>query len=460
MRGFRFIDLFAGVGGFHHALSSLGGTCVLACELDDDSRAVYQASFPALPARRFPANIRSLTQTEDGRPLPVELIAARVPDHDVLCGGFPCQPFSKGGAQLGTRDRTRGTLFFDILEIVRAKKPRYLILENVRNLAGPRHEDTWATIVHSLREAGYSVSDEPLVISPHRVSPSNGGAPQVRDRIFILGERAEDGASLSHLGLPMLDRWMRGTDWDPDRWRIADYLDPDCSIEGVERYRLPTRALAWIRAWDHFVREIPCDDLPGFPIWAHSLKDRARVAEDTPEWKASHIRKNAAFYRQHREFLDDWLRRRWGARRQTVLEFPPSRAKLEWQARKAHPARKGRTLSNLVIQFRQSGLRVKPASYLPALVAITQTSIIGPGVAEGVEAYRELSPREAARLQGIPFEGFERAGVSDRAIYKQLGNAVNVGVVRLVAQSLIRRERAGQRRVGPRKSAAAALAAV
>jgi len=437
MRPFRFIDLFAGVGGFHHALSSIGGRCVFACEMDEECRSVYRASFPGLREDRFASDVRSITQDDDGEPLPADEIARRVPDHEVLCGGFPCQPFSKSGAQRGIRDRTRGTLFFDILEIVRAKSPRWLILENVRNLAGPRHLHTWTVIVRSLREAGYRVSDEPLVLSPHAIPPEHGGAPQVRDRIFILCERTDDDSPFSTFGVPLLERHPFRNEWDPDRWRIADFLDADAAIDGVEGYRLPQRSLTWIEAWDFLVRELPADELPGFPIWAHALTERARIPKGTPEWKASHLRKNAAFYREHRTFLDRWLRRRWGPQRETVLEFPPSRTMLEWQARKAHPTREGRTLADLVLQFRQSGLRAKPASYLPALVAITQTSIVGPGTAPGIETYRELSPREAARLQGIPFEGFERAGVSDRAIYKQLGNAVNVGAARLAAQALL-----------------------
>lgn len=434
---FRFIDLFAGVGGFHHAMSSLGGECAMACELDPECRRVYQAAFPELPAHRFPSDVRTLTTDADGQPLPPAEIDRRVPDHDVLCAGFPCQPFSKSGAQLGVRDRTRGTLFFDIMEIARAKQPRYMILENVRNLAGPRHKDTWATILESIRSAGYRVCDEPVVLSPHLVPSHRGGAPQVRDRVFIMCEWIGEEAGPALIGPPLLHRLQFRRVWNPDKWRIADILAPDESITNVDKYRLSPRALTWVEAWDALVREIPTDNLPGFPIWADCLVPEPDVPSGTPHWKESHLRKNSAFYLEHRDFLDDWLTRRWGPDQLTVLQFPPSRFKLEWQARRHYPTRHNRTLEGLVLQMRPSGIRVKPPSYLPALVAITQTSIVGPQVAAGIETYRELTPAEAATLQGIPYHAFHDAGVPDRAIYKQLGNAVNVGVVRLVAQTLM-----------------------
>lgn len=411
----------------------------MACELDAECRQVYRSSFPELPASRLIENIREITRSDvddetSGRS--AKEIDRLVPDHDVLCGGFPCQPFSKSGAQMGVRDRTRGTLFFDILEILRAKQPRYVMLENVRNLAGPRHRETWATIIRSLRETGYRVSDEPVVLSPHLIPPEHGGAPQVRDRVFILGEFVGPRATTQRPN-PILHR-NYFPDWSPDRWRVSDLLLPDSAIPNVDDYRVRQAERTWLDAWDAFVKLIPSDTLPGFPIWVDAFAVRPRLADGMPEWERNFREKNAAFYREYRHAIDEWMRMRWGPDQQTVRDFPRSRQAFEWQARKAHPTRKGRTIQNLVVQMRPSGIRVKPATYLPALVAITQTSIVGPKVGH-LRDYRKLTPSEAARLQGIPDSTFARAAMDDRAAYKQLGNGVNVGVVRLAALAMMKR---------------------
>ena len=420
---FKFVDLFAGIGGFHHALEELGGECVLAVERDDDCQKVYRKAFPST---RLDSDIREITRYADGTDQSLEHVDERVPDHDVLCAGFPCQPFSKSGFQEGVRDRTRGTLFHDVMTIVMAKEPQLVMLENVRNLAGPRHRDTWKDIIDSLKGAGYWVSDEPLVLSPHRLSKEDGGAPQVRDRVFILAYRSSGPKKLD--SEPLLSRDL-SPGWDPDWWGIEDYLDDDDSIDNLADYQLSDAERAWVAAWQAFVERINSDRLPGFPIWVDAFRARPLIPSDTPAWKANFLKQNSAFYNEHKDVIDDWLIERWGPDGLTVEGFPQSRRKFEWQARKAQPTRSDRDLSKLVLQFRPSGIRVKPATYLPALVAITQTSVIG-------SRMRRITPREAARFQGLPTDLFADAQVSDVAAYKQLGNAVNVGVVKAAARAL------------------------
>jgi DNA (cytosine-5)-methyltransferase 1 len=421
---FEFVDLFAGVGGFHHAMASFGGKCVLAVEFDPYCQDVYSEAFPKTPLL---GDVRSITRhkepdgsTRDATP---DEIRKHVPPHDVLCAGFPCQPFSKSGAQRGLRDQTRGTLFFDIMEIVRARQPKFLVLENVPNLVGPRHRDTWALMVAAIREAGYRVSSTPVVISPHRLPPPLG-APQVRDRVYILAYR--DPANAQSDMDPLAHKNSEAY-WSPKQWRLdPEYLD---RADPSERYAIRAVEQTWLNAWDAFVRGVPDDHLPGFPIWVRAWREQATYEPGTPEWKVDFLEKNAAFYREHRDFLDGWLSETWDDRGSRVGDFPLSRQKFEWQARAAHPTREGRTIWDLLIHLRPSGIRVKPADYFPALVAITQTSIVG-------ELRRRITPTEAARLQRIPFEPFVLAGMEDADIYRQLGNAVNVGAVQYVASLL------------------------
>jgi DNA (cytosine-5)-methyltransferase 1 len=156
---FKFIDLFAGIGGFHAALAGMGGHCVYASEIDPKAAAVYRKNWKLDPLSDI-----TVDANED---------VMNVPAHDVLTAGFPCQPFSKSGAQLGM-DETRGTLYWNILKIIQAHHPKIVLLENVRNLAGPRHRHEWQVIIETLRAEGYRVSETPAIFSPHLLPPDLG----------------------------------------------------------------------------------------------------------------------------------------------------------------------------------------------------------------------------------------------------------------------------------------------
>ena len=127
---YTFIDLFAGLGGFHLALQQLGCKCVFASELKEDLRKLYQLNFPELDEEYLKGDI-TMVDVND------------IPSHDILCGGFPCQPFSQAGKRLGFQDEGRGDLFFKICEIIQHHRPRYIFLENVSNLKGHDNGDTW-----------------------------------------------------------------------------------------------------------------------------------------------------------------------------------------------------------------------------------------------------------------------------------------------------------------------------
>jgi DNA (cytosine-5)-methyltransferase 1 len=415
---FRFVDLFAGIGGFHAALAAMGGECAYAVEIDPRAAEVYRLNWGIDPLGDITADAN-----DEG---------VRVPDHDVLVAGFPCQPFSKSGAQRGM-DEARGTLFWNIARVVQVRRPAVVLLENVRNLAGPRHRHELQVIVETMRELGYRVSDRPAVFSPHLLSPEHGGTPQVRERVFITATRVDDQRSLE--ADPVAGTRPYGS-WDPQSWDLQSDLplDPDHDVVGCD---LGVAERMWIDAWDEFVqlmrKERGGRRLPGFPIWVDAWVPESELAvpPGTPDWKANFLKKNAALYTAHSSLLDDWVLRR-GVRTDA---FPPSRRKLEWQAQDAE------SLWDCVLHLRPSGIRAKRPTYLPALVAITQTSIIGPRA-------RRISPREAARLQGLP-DTFTFGSQPPAATYRQLGNGVNVGVVQHIMIEHVRRDEELLKRSAP-----------
>ena len=170
---FRFIDLFAGIGGFRLALQNQGGTCVFSSDWDRFARQTYAANFDDEPA----GDIREVHEHD-------------IPEHDILTAGFPCQPFSISGVSKknslgrphGFADRTQGTLFFEIVRILNSHRPRAFILENVRNLRNHDHGRTFEVIRHVLsRDLGYDIH--------FRTLDAKHVVPQHRERIFIIGFR-------------------------------------------------------------------------------------------------------------------------------------------------------------------------------------------------------------------------------------------------------------------------------
>jgi DNA (cytosine-5)-methyltransferase 1 len=171
--GLRFIDLFAGIGGFHLAFHQAGGTCVFASEIDPHARESYERNFKGDTPSLFEANHFAGDITQ--------VAYQHIPDFDVLCAGFPCQPFSICGQKKGFED-TRGTLFFTICEIIQAKQPAVVLLENVKHLLHHDGGRTFQVILDSLASLGYHVRYEVL-------NAVHFGTPQNRERIIIMATR-------------------------------------------------------------------------------------------------------------------------------------------------------------------------------------------------------------------------------------------------------------------------------
>lgn len=192
--GFRFIDLFAGIGGLRFGFQAIGGRCVFTSEWDLKSQQTYALNFP--DNHPVAGDIREYSASPD-----------KIPEHDVLLAGFPCQPFSIAGVSKknalgrphGFLCDTQGTLFFDTAQIIAHHRPAAFLLENVKNLERHDQGRTFATIINVLRnELGYHVQ--------HRVISSEPWVPQKRERIFIVGFREPTNFDLEKLKLPSKEK--------------------------------------------------------------------------------------------------------------------------------------------------------------------------------------------------------------------------------------------------------------
>ena len=173
---FKFIDLFAGIGGFHFAMEELGGKCVFASEIDKHARKTYEANFYDKNPELFDSeNFNEDISKQDPK---------KIPDFDILCGGFPCQPFSNAGFKKGFGD-ARGTLFFDVAKIINEKKPKAVFLENVRGLFNHDEGKTFEVIKKVMeKDLGYKFYYK-------IVKAENYGVPQRRPRLFMIGIKNE-----------------------------------------------------------------------------------------------------------------------------------------------------------------------------------------------------------------------------------------------------------------------------
>lgn len=205
LHGYTFIDLFAGLGGFRLALESLGASCVYSSEWDKDAARVYTANFGSVPAGDITKENESM-----------------IPDHDILCAGFPCQAFSISGKRRGFED-ARGTLFFDVARIVRAKRPKVVFMENVRNFASHDGGRTLKVVKDTMEDLGYAFNWKVL-------NASDYGVPQKRERIYMVCFRNDLGIREFEYPAPF-----------PLKRHVEDILLRDDRVEGLYISRPDTR---------------------------------------------------------------------------------------------------------------------------------------------------------------------------------------------------------------------------
>jgi DNA (cytosine-5)-methyltransferase 1 len=419
----QFIDLFAGLGGFNLALSGLGHECVFASEIDETLRDIYRINFGLKPAG-------------DIRNIPVE----KVPPHQILCAGFPCQPFSKAGSQQGLNDGERGSLFYEILKIIDYHEPQYLLLENVPNIMRHNNGRTWEKIKKSLEYRGYVVKCADL-------SPHHFGIPQIRLRTYIVANKSP----------PYDFVWPERP--SSENTSITSILD--ANPPGAQR--ISTRLEKCLDIWQEFLDQAPKEEKIPHPLWSmefgatYPYKDTTPYAlpyEDLtnylgsfgqpltgkskreimgqlpshatrkqahfPEWKIRMIERNRSYYKRNMDWIDDWKKK--------IRLFPTSYQKMEWNCQGEE-----RKIRKYILQFRASGVRVKRLTTAPSLVAMTSTQV--PVI--GWES-RFMTINECKKLQSM--HGLYLPGSKKKA-YEALGNAVNVQVVKAIASALIKSDK-------------------
>ncbi len=403
---FRFIDLFAGIGGFHQAMRYLGGECVMAAEINKDCVNTYNLNFKTLEGK-----IRGDVN---------DIAPESIDPFDVLCAGFPCQPFSKAGAQKGFNDKTRGNLFYKIMDILDGHpEVKFIILENVRNLADKT--ENWDIITSELMQRNFYITEEPIILSP-----SDFGIPQIRERVYILGIRKDirNEKILTngyiHIDDLKIAKHFKKCQMGAARTILEDNVD--------DKYIITEEQELMINAWDEFRINTNIKTI-GYPIWLDSFglgEDDDSVVFDElgysnmPKWKQGYVRHNRQLYIDNREFIDNWVERYDMTNRIKLYK------KFEWNC--------GKDIENIkesLLQIRQSGIRAKRPTYYPSLVAMVNTPIVWD---ESKQHYREITPREAANLQS--FNARYKFSGTDKIIYRQLGNSVNVRVLKILGESL------------------------
>ena len=443
MADLKYIDLFAGIGGFHLAIDKLGGKCVFASELQPELQELYTKNFD-MPCS---GDINEIDIKKD------------IPSgFKLLCAGFPCQPFSKAGKQQGFNDiKERGNLFWKINEILEYHKPEFILLENVPNLKSHDHGNTWNVIKENLEKL-YDVKDD--IISPHHF-----GIPQHRNRFYIVGRLKEFGG-LKDFQFPK-----------HDEKKACDIKTIICEDDS-DYMTLREQTRIHLGAWQNFLDLLTENkiDIPSFPIWAmewgatyeyektppcrqhfktlegkrgkfgqllqgnskddlllqlpiYAQTEKLTAERQFPDWKKNFIKWNRDFYTKNKAVLDTWL---WQIKQSG---FENSHQKFEWNCGMDKNAKP--TLDDKIIQFRPSGIRVKLPTYSPALVLTTTQIPIIPWVMppNTEQKGRYMTKKEAAKLQCM--EDLKEYPDTIAKAFKAFGNAVNVEVVRKIAEKLL-----------------------
>ena len=381
----NYIDLFAGIGGFHFAFEKFSNEkkikskCVLASEIDKNAIENYSLNFNMKPTDIV--NIRDI-DFENWHD-----------DVHILFAGFPCQTFSNAGKKLGFLDKVKGTLFFDILNLIDIKKPKILLLENVKHLINHNDGETYKIIIDSLKERGYIVSENPVILSPKEFR-----IPQDRPRVYI---------PAIHNSIIKVKKLTINI--QKEEYKIGihkNFLEkkPD------KKYNVNDQLHKLFVSWGEFVNYFLGIKVRIPVIWIDEMFSKTKIDSEFPDWKKKYINKMREFYKQNKTFIDEWY-----LKNKKIFNGKRDK-KLEWQAGMDY------MFEESFIQLRQSGIRCRKPHTFPTLVAMVQVPII-----KTDSTWRFLTPRENANIQSFPKKHI--ISTQDNQAYKQYGNAVNVDVI-------------------------------
>lgn len=411
----KFVDLFAGLGGFHSGFSKAGFECVFASELDSDLRKLYKRNY-GIEAN---GDITKINEKS-------------IPSHDVICAGFPCQPFSLAGQKKGAKCPSSGKLIEHVHRIAKYHNPKFIVLENVPNILTIEEGGFWEYIETIFLNIGYQFT--------HKImSPIEFGIPQNRKRVFIVG--AKDKTTLDRF------EWPQHISNTSDFSDLLDFSLPHKKLE--------LRKKLQIQKWQHLLNRLkqkqigsislvapefgatyPIDfkrltlneikkykgaygaDLSKCKSWIEVfslLPSYTRKKKRVSDWLKKSVIYSRKIYYNNTRFIDNW-------KVDLDKEFN------SWQILEWRGNRENLNIFDHLIQFRASGIRVLKRQIAPSLIAMTPTQI--PVVPSEM---RYLSQLEAAKLQGM--EGIELPSERTNA-FKALGNAVNAKIAYQIAHEI------------------------
>ena len=479
---FRFFDACAGIGCFHHGMVQAGFLCIGAAELDARLQQEYPRAF-GLDASRMFGNLHNVTETDKWKAVRGEMKGC------VLTAGFPCQPFSKSGSQLG-KDHAEGTVFGSLIKVMEDLECPAFILENVENLTGEKHGKTFEEMKQILRGMNYDIAYE-------KYSPDQVGIPQHRQRWFIIGVKRTDGSygSENEALLEVMNQAVFSNEskieLDFNRDILPKSSRTGTIISGSEKSAL----ILWDKYLSWLVENPELGKTPS-PLWGMELEakydidiiqsnlrsrngrsitkrglkasihgevgrlsnreaiiknnfppylwDLTTRKEPYPDWKPRYIKNS----RLHLMKIKTWLieegrEPEWNDWSSQLLAQDASFQKFEWHVRERpieaksldDTTRLKKRFKSRLIQFRPSGVRVSKGVRHPALVAIGQVPVVGHWL-------KRPNWKTLAKLQSIPvdfvkknkrlFGEISESGNSGEPI-KRLGNAVNVHLVFVIA---------------------------